>query len=161
MNRYAPAAMILLLVLGGAIGLARDDRETAVKGRVIEFTEVDGFDQLTIARKDGSRMAVRLGRAGTCRNAVTAGDRVRIRLAGDCPAGGVPQARGMRVRRTGASYEFRNGTAAMTGHRDQDRLRDGSCTGAGGRGSGRGAGGGGGGGARGGTGGGGSRGGGR
>lgn len=160
MNRYAPAAMILLLVLTGTVGLALDDRDTAVKGRVIELAEVDGFDQLTIARNDGSRMAIRLGRAGTCSNAVTAGDRVRIRLAGDCPAGGVPQARGMRVRRTGASYEFRNGTASMTGQRNQDRLRDGSCTGAGGRGSGRGDGGGGGGGARGG-GGGGSRGGGR
>ena len=74
-------------------------------------------------------MQVRLGKAGTCRGLVLDGDQVRLDLLDGIEKDGIPLARGMRVRRTGASYTFRNGAGEMNQQWTRTRARDGSCGG--------------------------------
>lgn len=109
--------------------MAGDSQPPRVQGRVVELTDARGFDQLTILTTSGERMQVRLGQTGTCSNLVISGDRVRLRLLDEKTEDGASLAMGMKVRRTGAFYRFRNGAGDMNQQWSQTRARDGSCGG--------------------------------
>lgn len=129
MKTRTAALWILTLAICAATAMAGDSQAPSIQGRVVELTDAQGFDQLTILTTGGQRMQVRLGEAGTCRGLVLDGDQVRLDLLDGMEKDGIPLARGMRVRRTGASYMFRNRAGDMNQQWTRTRARDGSCGG--------------------------------
>jgi hypothetical protein len=117
---------VLIMILGSTMALANQDRPLTFQGRVLGLTDVQGFEHLTILTPRGERMQFRLGEAGTCRGLLLEGDQVRIRPLEGMEQGGISLARKMKIRRTGASYMFRNSAGDMN---EQWRTRApiGSC----------------------------------
>lgn len=128
MNSRVLKLWVLIMILGSTLALATDDRPPTFQGRVLGMAHVQGFDHLTILTPGGETMRFRLGQAGTCRNFLMDGDQVRIRPTARMPLDGSPLlARNMKVRRTGASYTFRNSDGEMNQKWRKTRARDGSC----------------------------------
>ncbi len=117
------------MVLCSTAAMAIDDQPPAIQGRVVELSDAQGFDHLTILTPRGEMMRFRLGEAGTSRGLLLEGDQVRICPVDGTPVDGARLARGMKVRRTGASYMYRNGAGDMNQQWIRTRARDGSCTG--------------------------------
>lgn len=122
-----PIVLCAIMALCSATAMAADGQTPTVQGRVMELTTAQGFDHLTILTQRGEMMRVRLGIAGSCSGLVTNGDQVRIRLLDETQVSGARLAMGMKVRRTGASYMFRNGAGEMNQQWTRTRNRDGSC----------------------------------
>jgi hypothetical protein len=129
MKMRSTVFLVMPILLCTMSVMAGDSQPPRVQGRVVELTDARGFDQLTILTTGGERMQVRLGEAGTCRGLVSSGDQVRLRLVVEKSVDGASLAMGMKVRRTGASYRFRNGAGDMNQQWTQTRARDGSCGG--------------------------------
>lgn len=127
MNIRRAALLIPLMVLCTTMVPAALALPGTISGEVLEIQDDLGFDQLTILTLGGESMRVHLGEAGSCRGLVAAGDQVRICLMDGMLASGARQAMSMKVRRTGASYMFRNGAGQMNKQWARSRARDGSC----------------------------------
>jgi hypothetical protein len=120
---------ILAMVLCSTAAMAIDDQPPAIQGRVVELTDAQGFDHLTILTPRGEMMRFRLGEAGTSRSLLLDGDQVRICPVDGTPVDGARLARGIKVRRTGAWYSYRNRAGDMNQQWVRTRARDGSCGG--------------------------------
>ncbi|MBD3868391.1 MAG: hypothetical protein IFK94_09725 [Acidobacteria bacterium] len=134
MKKQLMIAAVLLLVFSLAPAMAQEGEPTEVKGEVIQVqlqqrlqTGNQGeFDHLMIQTREGVQMRVRLGEGGSCEGMVAEGDQVRLRLMAGGPVDGAYQARTMKVRRTGESYQFRNEAGDMVQIRAQTRAQDGT-----------------------------------
>jgi hypothetical protein len=146
---------VSLIVLPSVTSAEEDG--TQVKGEVVQVqkqvrTQNGGeYDQLTIRTRQGEQMRLRLHLPDDCDGCVQNGDRVRVRLMDGEAQDGGQMVREMKVRRTGATYQFQGegsgangngermsaqsrsgGDAANgTGERARARTRTGSANGSG------------------------------
>ena len=134
MKKQALMTAILLLAFCLIPAMAQEGEPTDVKGEVVQVqiqqrqqTGNHGeFDHLMIQTREGAQMRVRLGEGGSCEGMVAEGDQVRLRLMAGGPVDGAFQARNMKVRRTGESYQFRNEAGDLVRVRTRTRSQDGT-----------------------------------
>jgi len=94
---------------------------TKVKGEVVQIqnqvrTQNGGeYDQLTIRTRQGEQMRLRLHLPADCDGCVQNGDRVRVRLMDGGSEESAHMVREMKVRRTGAKYQFQGEAGGANG----------------------------------------------
>jgi hypothetical protein len=108
------------LIAQPTAALAEEDG-TQLKGEIVQVqkqvrTQGGGeYDQLTIRTRQGEQMRLRLHLPADCDGCVQNGDRVRVRLMSGGAEEGAHMVREMKVRRTGASYQFQGEANGVNG----------------------------------------------
>lgn len=152
-NAISLAITAILLIALSTSPMMAAKGKVKVKGEVLAIEQQSGgangpaYDVMTVRTRQGDKVQLRLGEAGTCGDCARVGDQVRVRTdqrSGSGFADGQGRAvrvRSLEVRRDGQAMRFQNQDGNLVRTRTQSRLEDGSGRGSGG-GSGAGRGGG-------------------
>jgi hypothetical protein len=128
-RRFAISFAVLVGMSAGAATLAQET-PAEIEGEVIQLTqqtrngEPGGLDAVMVRTRQGERVRLLLGEAGSCEGCVRVGDQVRARLSKNGATGDAYQVRAMKVKRTGEKIRFRDASGQLLRDRFREQARD-------------------------------------
>jgi len=133
-TKSAIGLAVLLAIIAVSSAIA-GDAPTKIKGEVIQVMQHAGtgnageLDSVMIRTRQGEQKRLLLGQSGTCEGCVQVGDQIRAQLSAGGSTDGGYQVQTMKVRRTGESLQYRNdaGELLQTQTRSRNQSRDGSA----------------------------------